>query len=40
MSEYEKWRKRVEMLKRPLKNAEDALNNCNPVICENISTIL
>jgi len=28
------------MLKRPLKNAEDALNNYNPVICEHIFIIL
>ncbi|KYN50073.1 52 kDa repressor of the inhibitor of the protein kinase, partial [Cyphomyrmex costatus] len=40
MNEYEIWHKRVEMLKRPLKNVEDALNNCNPIICENIFIIL
>ena len=38
--EYEIWQKNVEMLKRPLNNVEDALNNCNPVICENIFIIL
>ena len=38
--EYEIWQKKVEMLKRPFNNVEDALNNCNPVICENIFIIL
>lgn len=32
--------KKVTMLNRPLKNAEDALKNCNPIICEHIFTIL
>lgn len=39
-TEYEIWQKKVTMLNRPLKNAEDALKNCNPIICEHIFTIL